>query len=181
MFSRAGNQPNALLVLADIKAGQIGVLQERLDKIREILKSNHSIYFWKAETVHFAAWMILPGVRECGKPDGPARLVLETNYDGCKPAHLKELVGHCKQALDEVYDCCEDYPDEAKRTPQSVQDFLCKHSKLQKGSISSYYVAFQGRTRADIQNAIDVYKEAKGILAAPTWNYTPPKSSDSEQ
>ncbi len=165
MFSRAGGQPNALLVLADIKPGQMTVLQQRLDAIRDILENNHAIYFWEAKTVHFAAWIILPGVRgENGMPDGPAKLALETNYDGGHTAHLTDLVKYCRQALDDVYDCCEGYPDVNSRTSQSVQDFLCKQSKLPERSISSYYVAFQGRTREDIQNAIDVYEAAKPIV-----------------
>ena len=178
MFSRAGGQPNALLVLANIKPDRMTVLQDRLEAIRGILIGNKQIYFWKAETVHFAAWIILPGVRgENGEPDGPARLALETNYDGCQPAHLKDLVDNCKQALDEVYDCCEGYPNVASRTPKSVRDFLCRQSKLAESSISSYYVAFQGRTVGDIKNAIDVYEEARGILEASSRSSTPPKSS----
>ena len=181
MFSRAGGQPNALLVLANIKPDRMAMLQERLDKIRGILEANkeanEKIYFWNAKTVHFAAWMILPALLDKNKkPDGPARLAFETNYDGCCPAHLKDLVDNCKEILDDVYDCCEDYPPEGSRTPESVQKFLSKKSELAENSLSSYYVAFQGRTREDIQNAIDVYKEAKGILAAPTGNCTPPKS-----
>ena len=165
MFSRAGGQPNALLVLADIKPERLQVLQKKLDAIRKILETNDAIYFWEARTVHFAAWMILPGLRgENGMPDGPARLVLETNYDGGLTAHLADLVKHCRQALDDVYDCCQDYPDKRSRTPESVQDFLCRQAKLPERSISSYYVAFQGRTREDIQNAIDVYEEAKPIV-----------------
>jgi hypothetical protein len=165
MFSRAGDQPNALLVLANIKPDQMTVLQARLDTIRNILKNNKKIYFWEAKTVHFAAWMILSGLRgENKKPDGPARLAFETNYDGGLTAHLANLVTYCRQALDDVYDCCEGYPDKQSRTPQSVQDFLCRQSKLPESSISSYYVAFQGRTREDIQNAIDVYEEAKPIV-----------------
>jgi hypothetical protein len=164
MFSRAGGQPNALLVLANIKPDRMKVLQERLDAIRGILKNNHAIYFWNAKTVHFAAWMILPGVRDANEQPGPAKLVLETNYDGGLTAHLTDLITHSRQALDDVYDCCEGYPDKQSRTPKSVQDFLCRQAELPKQSISSYYVAFQGRTVADIQNAIHVYEEARRIV-----------------
>jgi hypothetical protein len=177
MFSRAGGQPNALLVLADIKPDRMTLLQQRLDTIRDTLERDHAVYFWNATTVHFAAWIILPALLDKnGKQDGPARLAFETNYDGCCPAHLKDLVDNCKQILDEVYDCCEGYPGVASRTPQSVQDFLCKQSEPAQNSLSSYYVAFQGRTRKDIQNAIDVYKEAKGILEASPRICLPPKS-----
>jgi hypothetical protein len=165
MFSRAGGQPNALLVLANIKPDRMQALKDKLDDIRGILEANKAIYFWKARTVHFAAWMILPGLLDKnGKQDGPARLAFETNYDGDSPAHLKDLVDNCKQILDDVYDCCEDYPDKQSRTPESVQNFLSRKSELPQSSISSYYVAFQGRTVRDIKNAIDVYEEAKEVL-----------------
>lgn len=164
MFSRAGGQPNALLVLANIKSDRMTALQDRLDRLRCILKNDNSIYFWNAHTVHFAAWMILPGVLDANGQPSPAKLALETNYDGGLTAHLTDLVTHCRHALDVIYDCCEGYPGEESRTPKSVQDFLCRQSKLPKDSISSYYVAFQGRTVADIQNAIHVYEEAKHVV-----------------
>lgn len=102
-------QQSPLLILTDINPDKEGDLRNKLDNIRSRLihsqKHNLKISFYSTETVHYAAWMILPGVKsEDGKSDGPAKLAFETNYDGSLEMHLKDLVDHCRQELDEVYD-----------------------------------------------------------------------------
>src|ERR1700674_2610302 len=78
-------QQTGMLVLTDIEPGTKDALHETLEKIRTRLmgyqKNHQQISFSNTETVHYAAWMILPGLKsQGGKPPGPDRLVFETNY-----------------------------------------------------------------------------------------------------
>jgi hypothetical protein len=158
-------QQSGMLVLTDIEEGKKDDLLETLEAIRLRLKKDQEISFHKTTTVHYAAWMILPGlVDKQGKVDR-ARLAFETNHDGSFEAHLKDLVDNCRTELDEVYAYHSKYP--ARGSNESlVREFLCARYRDTKRSVhtSAYYVALQGRSLKDIKNAITVYDAAKRFL-----------------
>jgi hypothetical protein len=115
-------------------------------------------------TVHYAAWLILPGVDNGpGVAQGPARLLFETNYDGALNAHLSDLITHGGAELDQIYSHCAGYsvgavPGGGIRT------------YFQKNLSSVYYVALPGRTLADIRNAIHAYEDAKVFIDSLSTN-----------
>jgi hypothetical protein len=165
-------EQNGMLILTDIGPGdepgnQVALLWT-LENIRKRLKGNRNernISFYNAKTVHYAAWMILPGIKREGELPGPAKLAFETNYDGSRKDHLQDLVDNCRHELDEVYSFFSDYPPrESERS--SVKDFLCTKYRLTDKSVnaSAYYVALPGRSLKDIVNAITVYHEAKNFV-----------------
>lgn len=173
-------QQSGMLILTDLGSGdepgnQVA-LSFTLEKIRSRLKDNQNISFHNTKTVHYAAWMILPGIKSQGTPPGPAKLAFEINYDGSLTAHLKDLVANCRQELDEVYSFFPDYPSPGS-AGSSVKDFLC--AKFQQTSsvvdASAYYVALQGRSVEDIRNAIAIYEEAKNFVDDASNNGDDPK------
>jgi hypothetical protein len=167
-----------MLILTDIEPGDepgIQALLGRLDRIRDRLieyRNNKQILsFWKTETVHYAAWMILPGVKDKddhGKLAVPARLAFETNYDGCLLDHLQDLVNNCQQELDEVYEFFPGYPP-PRSAKSLVKDFL--YARYQQTTRwvdrSAYFNALPGRSLKDIKNALAVYYDAKEFVGTP--------------
>jgi hypothetical protein len=166
-------QQTGMLVLTDIEPGTKDALHETLEKIRTRLmgyqKNHQQISFRNTETVHYAAWMILPGLKsQGGKPPGPDRLAFETNYDGSLVCHLNDLVDNCRRELDEVYSFFPGYPPPDSKGP-SVAEFLFNKCQETNANIdaSAYYNALPGRSLADINNALAVYYDAKEFVGTP--------------
>jgi hypothetical protein len=161
---RPGYVPQSgMLILTDVGEDRVNTLYQTLEHIRERLRQDKGISFHNTTTVHYAAWMILPAARD-NKNNllVPARLALETNYDGCLEEHLQDLVNNCQEELDEVYNYLPDYPPRKSET-RLVRDFLCARYRETSRYVdrSAYYNALPGRSLADIKNAIAVYDEAK--------------------
>ncbi|MGO9450125.1 MAG: hypothetical protein ACLQDV_03605 [Candidatus Binataceae bacterium] len=158
-------QQHPLAIVADIKPEGEQALRQTLEHIGSALRAHNEILFHNTQTVHYAAWLILPGVQhDCGDADSPARLLLETNYDGDLDQHLDDLVSHCGSAFDRIYAYCEGYPATGCATRELVLTFLKERYRLTSSNPTAYYVAFPGRTVADIRNAIVVYEHARDFL-----------------
>ena len=162
-------QQTGMLILTDIEPGRTNALHKTLEDIRTRLigyRTNHQqISFRNTETVHYAAWMILPGIKAEGKPAGPDKLAFETNYDGSLVCHLNDLADNCRRELDAVYSFFPGYPPPGSKGP-SVAQFLFNQCQ-QTGKLinaSAYYNALPGRSLADINNALAVYYEAKRFV-----------------
>jgi hypothetical protein len=153
-------EQSGMLILTDIEPSKEGDLRESLDNIRKWLFKNQDLSFHKTETVHYAAWMILPEVRS--DPPIPTRLAFETNYDGDLRDHLQDLVRNCQQELDDVYRHFRDYPPPGSKGPL-VEQFLFDRYQQTSSLItaSAYHNALWGRSLKDIKNATAVYDEAK--------------------
>lgn len=145
---------SGLTVITAIKPGRLTALRSSLTT------AGATIPFQNMSTVHYAAFLVLPCLDDC-----PPRLVLETNYDGDLCTHLNELITHGASALDQIYGSCEDYPPAgATGDAEAVKQYFKNHSVTS----SAFFVAFPGRSLADIRNAIEVYQEAKGFLDGHT-------------
>ena len=152
--------PSALTVIRPLKEARADTehqLRALLDNFAGNLKDNAQLEFHKMTTVHYAAWLVL-------KPVGkhPARLVLETNYDGTLDEHLNELVEHSAPALDRIYDFCADYPGGAVDPNQ--RDKIVNYLLDGQTPTSAYFVGFPNRSVKDIRTAIWEYYEAKNLL-----------------
>src|SRR5258708_6383716 len=164
-------QQSGMLILTDVEPGKEEALHKTLENIRSDLIRNRNrrdISFYNTTTVHYAAWMILPGIKKDGKPPGPARLAFETNYDGCIEKHLSDLVAKCRQELDVVYRFFPGYPLPGSPA-SSVEGFLSAKRELTNEEVDTfaYYVALPGRSLEDIKNALAVYYEAKRFIDDP--------------
>jgi hypothetical protein len=129
----------------------------RADALPGVLRAAEKMDpFGSMKGVHHAAFVILPEIDKI-----PARLVMETNFDGQLGDHLDELIRHGANLLDNIYANCKDYPAAgARNQPQRVTDYFIKH----RVPSTAYYVALPGRARDDICNAIEVYQAAQEYL-----------------
>jgi hypothetical protein len=139
-----------LTIMTEILAGSAGALQGVL------LAAQSRDPFRPAKLLHYAAFVIIPQI------DGiPTRLVFETNYDGELDAHLDELVKLAGADLDNIYGNCKGYPAaSAVAKPQEFKKYLIENSVPS----TAFYVALPGRSRVDIDNAIEVYNTATAYL-----------------
>jgi hypothetical protein len=139
-----------LTVMTEILAGSASALQGVL------LAAQSRDPFRPAKLLHYAAFVIIPQI------DGiPTRLVFETNYDGELDAHLDELVKLAGADLDNIYGNCKGYPAaSAVAKPQEFKKYLIENSVPS----TAFYVALPGRSRVDIDNAIEVYNTATAYL-----------------
>lgn len=171
-------QQSGMLILTDIEPAKKDALSQTLEDIRTRLNGNQNVSFNNTATVHYAAWMILPGINnpDPKQPAGPAKLAFETNYDGNLEDHLKDLVANCRQELDEVYSYFPGYPPKGSDAP-SVEAFLLDRHRRTDSAIDTYayYVALPGRSLKDIRNAIAVYDEAKDFIDNPSNKSSDPK------
>ena len=143
----------ALTVITNVIPGKA----EALPAIIEAAGSE--IRFDNVRSLHYAALVVLPAVA-----DHPSRLVLETNFDGDLSEHLKELIEHGAKGFDSIYRSCEGYP---ARGALQDSDAVGEYFKAHSVPATAFFVAFPGRTRDDILNAISVYNEAKTFLDRP--------------
>ena len=149
-----------LTVITEIHSGRAGVLPAVLRNAQA------ADPFGQMSRVHYAAFVILPEI------DGiPERLVMETNYDGDLNDHLEELVDRGGAVLDSIYQNCRKYPAGGSRDRQAVKEYFTKNSV----SSAAFYVALPGRSREDIDNAIEVYEAARTYLQSQC------KASDSRK
>jgi hypothetical protein len=139
-----------LTVMTEILAGSASALQGVL------LAAQSRDPFRPAKLLHYAAFVIIPQI------DGvPTRLVFETNYDGDLDVHLDELIKLAGADLDNIYGNCKGYPAaSAVAKPQEFKKYLIENSVPS----TAFYVALPGRSRVDIDNAIEVYNTATAYL-----------------
>ena len=142
-----------LTVITNIHPGR----EETLPAV--IQRAGASIPFDRVTSLHYAAFVVLPSVAGF-----PARLVLETNYDGDLCEHLTELIQHGAAGFDDLYQSCAGYPvPGAREDPEGVRSYFKSNSV----PATAFFVALPGRTRDDIRNAISVYEEARDFLDRP--------------
>jgi Dyp-type peroxidase family len=141
-------EQGALTLIAAIRPGQATAL-------RDLLIANPDC-FRTMKTVHFAAFLILPGIEET-----PERLLLETNYDGNLEEHIIEMTTCQGQLLDRIYRLCEGYaPNEPSAAQPALRQYLKDHARPS----SAFFNAFPGRSVEDIRNAIEVHQETQRYL-----------------
>jgi len=132
-------QQHSMVILVDVKPDHIAALHMTLEHIGHLVWTHRDIYFHKTETVHYAAWMVLLRLKDKeGNTPGPARIVLETNYDGELEAHMKDLMLNCREAFDQVYTHCTGYPDRENRTPESVLSYLTERYQRTSNNPTAY-------------------------------------------
>lgn len=108
---------------------------EHLDKLRDILsgivkagvETNSLVPFEKIDTAHYARWVIM-GMGEDGpKKNEKVQLLYSASVDGQENDHLKQLIEHGREALDQLYVHCEGYPDPASITDKQRLRYLKRH------------------------------------------------------
>src|SRR6187401_3530295 len=119
-----------LIILSPVKKDKLEILDSKLTAIRQNLQAGTETEFKKVSTLHYGRWVILSRDSFRDEPAVPVgiRLIFSTNFDGNKEDHLNELVTQLTKYIDDIYECCEGYPEPAARTTESRKNYLKKYS-----------------------------------------------------
>ena len=100
--------------------------------------------FNKLGTLHYARWFILreDSFRDKTAFPLPERLVFSSNFDGGIEEHVTGLVTVFPEYFDELYECCEGYPEPGERNTETRKNYLLKW----KVNTTAFYVGAPGRS-----------------------------------
>ena len=169
-----------LITLAEVREDKLDLLKTRLEEIRVSLLNNQMseqpVEFGKASTLHYGRWVILSRDSFRDEPAIPVgvRLVLTTNYDGIgndyEDYHLTELVTKLTKYIDDLYECCVDYPEPGERTEESRKNFL------KKGLIktSAFFNGAPGRSVSQIHQEEALHQHIWKFLKNKKWEEDTP-------
>ncbi|MDC8005264.1 hypothetical protein POV27_14475 [Aureisphaera galaxeae] len=134
---------------------QIPLKPDKVAEVTELLNTGGNpalkqtfFSFKKMPTVHFARWIVVPA----GKGIDPS-LVYAGNIDGDKQQHLKDLVDHLGDDLDQIFKYCQGYPDGGDTDTGNRLAFLKKHAIPTQG----FYVGAPNRTVQQIHQEGELY------------------------
>jgi hypothetical protein len=135
---------NPLTLITPVKKERLADLMNHLDNLKMQLRCPANTEFKKLSTVHYCRWVILSedSFRDPPAIPIPVRLIFSSNYDGDENNHLSELSTVFSQHIDQIYECCEGYPEPGERTTESRKNYLKKW--LQK--TAAFYVGAPGRS-----------------------------------
>ena len=150
-----------LIILAPVKKDKLETLDKQLSVIRENLQQGTETEFKKISTLHYGRWVILSRESFRDEPAVPVgtRLIFSTNFDGDKETHLTELVTVLVKYIDDIYECCEGYPEPGARTTESRKNYLKKYMV----KTSAFFNGAPGRSVSQIHQ--------EESLRQYIWNY----------
>ena len=185
-----------LTILSPVKNDKLELLDKRLSVIRENLHQGTETEFKKVSTLHYGRWVILSRESFRDEPAVPVgtRLIFSTNFDGDKDDHLTELVTQLKY-FDDIYECCEGFPEPGTRTTESRKEYLQKHMVKtsaffngapgrsvqqihQEESLRSYIWKYiQGKKWDEKISAVEIHKTIKNeIDSRPEFEWSKQKA-----
>ncbi len=140
---------NPLTLLTPVRADCYEQLNQILEKFKVGLNVGLNERFNQLGTLHYARWFIL---REDSFRDKPAfplneRLVFSSNFDGGIEEHVVGLVTVFPGYFDELYECCEEYPEAAQRNTETRKNYLLRW----KVNTTAFYIGAPGRSLKQIQ------------------------------
>jgi hypothetical protein len=154
---------NGLTIITPVLSGHDAPLTAVLEEINEALPDHEDLPFGELTRVHFIRWVLLPAATDdLGRETSP-QLVLSTNYDEPRDAHLEELVDVAGPALDRIYQHCGGYPGPDERSSEAVVSYLNAHDV----GYDTLYVGTRGRTveqirrEAELRTAIQEFLDEK--------------------
>jgi hypothetical protein len=133
-----------LIVLCPVKKDKVEELDKRLSLIWESIQHGIETEFKKVPTLHYGRFVILDRGSFRDEPNVPVgtRLIFSTNFDGDKDNHLTELVTNITSYIDNIYECCEGYPEPGNRTTENRKNYLEQFSI----KTSAFYNGAPGRS-----------------------------------
>src|ERR1043165_6286625 len=157
-----------LIILSPVKKDKIETLDKRLSVIRENLQQGKETEFKKVSTLHYGRWVILSRDSFRDEPAVPVgtRLIFSTNFDGDKNEHLTELVTQLTKYIDDVYECCEGYPEPNERTIESRKNYLKKYSLR----TSAFFNGAPGRSVQQIHQEASLREHINDYIRSNKWN-----------
>jgi hypothetical protein len=157
-----------LTILSPVKKEMLETLDQRLKLIRENLQQGTEVEFKKVSTLHYGRWVILDRGSFRDEPAVPVgvRLVFSTNFDGDKNYHLIELATHLTKYIDDIYECCEGYPEREARTVESRKKYLEKNSI----KTSAFFNGAPGRTVQQIHQEESLREYIWNFINKNKWS-----------
>ena len=165
------SKQHPLTLLTPVRKERIADLNNRLESIRKDLHAGTEKEFKKATTIHYARWFILSRESFRDEPAIPVqdRLVFSSNYDGDMDAHLTELSTVLAGYIDQLYDCCEGYPEPGNRTPENRKKYL----EQWHINTAAFFVGAPGRTLLQIQQEKKLRDKICGFILKNNWKDKP--------
>jgi hypothetical protein len=157
-----------LIILSPVKKERMETLDKRLSVIRENLCKGTETEFKKVSTLHYGRWVILSRESFRDEPAVPVgiRLIFSTNFDGDKENHLTELVTVLTKYIDDIYECCEGYPELAERTTESRKNYLKKYCI----KTSAFFNGAPGRSVQQIHQEESLRQDIWKYIKDKKWN-----------
>jgi hypothetical protein len=157
-----------LIILSPVKKDKLEILDKRLNVIRENLQQSAETEFKKVSTLHYGRWVILSRESFRDEPAVPVgtRLIFSTNFDGNKDNHLTELVTQLTKYIDDIYECCEGYPEQDARTIESRKSYLEKYSV----KTSAFFNGAPGRSVKQIHQEESLREYIWKFIKANKWD-----------
>lgn len=151
------------------------VRMDRFDKLIVILERfkvglNHGLNerFDQLGTLHYARWFILKeeSFRDPTAFPVPVRLVFSSNFDGSEEEHVNGLSTVFPEYFDELYECCEGYPEPDQRTTKSRKEYLLKW----RVDTAAFYIGAPGRSLKQIQQEEKLRNHIWQFLNNSKWD-----------
>jgi hypothetical protein len=139
---------NPLTLLTPVRNDYIEKLNEILEKFKVGLNAGLNERFNQLGTLHYARWFILQqdSFRDKTAFPVPVRLVFSSNFDGSEEEHVIGLVTVFPEYFDELYECCEGYPEPSSRNTESRKNYLVRW----KVNTTAFFVGAPGRSLKQI-------------------------------
>ena len=159
---------NPLTLLTPVREDSFDKLNEILEKFKVGLNESLNEKFNRLGTLHYARWFILEenSFRDKTAFPVPVRLVFSSNFDGDETAHIEGLASIFPEYFDELYECCEGYPEAAGRSTESRKNYLLKW----KVKTDAFYIGAPGRSLKQIQQEDKLKKFIWNFINNNNWN-----------
>ena len=159
---------NPLTLLTPVRQDSINKLNEILEKFKVGLNVGLNERFNQLGTLHYARWFILrdDSFRDKTAFPLPERLVFSSNFDGPVDEHITGLVAVFPEYFDELYECCEDYPEPANRNTEARKSYLEKW----KVNTTAFYIGAPDRSLKQIKQEDQLREYIRNIINQNNWD-----------
>lgn len=159
---------NPLTLLTPVRQDCIEKLNEMLERFKVGLNVGLNERFNQLGTLHYARWFILreDSFRDKTAFPLPERLVFSSNFDGGIEEHVTDLVTIFPEYFDELYECCEEYPEPLQRNTESRKNYLLRW----KVDTTAFYVGAPKRSLKQIQQEDALKNFIWNFINRNSWN-----------
>ena len=145
-------------IVAKIKEGHAVALQSLLAELNKDPGKNTKLPLDDFQTTHFVNIIVIPE-QEYGKKKLPASLLVATSFSGPLRQHTEELLGKGAQALTELFQHCEGFPDAANATVRELKGFIKKYRRW-----DTFYSGMQQLSKNDILRTDELRKKIQDFI-----------------
>ncbi|MDX1991384.1 MAG: hypothetical protein SF029_03290 [bacterium] len=155
---------NTLTVIARIKPGDAGRLEELLDLIGQDIRGKDRNIYLKLEdfeTLHFCRWVMIPNDGNGGQKEF---LLFVSYYDGGLRAHLDEFVDRAGEAMDLIWGGCVGYPLTRTANPERFKRdfyrFIFRHSY----DFEARHIGYHNERVVNVRRYINMREKLQSFL-----------------